>query len=179
MWKNCVSCIQQQHHQQQPHQQQHQRLHETEPHFNNRNEFISYRQGGTQWSYSCGHDKQTGVEKDQVKKPFQGKDIVFIAYFSSLGKRKMLPPRCCWQFLTLENANSKVWSWHNQVSIGEQTFPYIRVQRETFFQSRDENEIFSYSIAHIETRRKFLALNLRLQDETEKNFLQIRDNIKK
>ena len=83
----------------------------------------------------------------------------------------MLPPRRCWQFLTLENANSKVWSWHNQVSIGEQTFPYIRVQREAFFQSRDENEIFSYSISHINTRREFLALSLRLQDKTEKNFL--------
>ena len=55
-------------------------------------------------------DKQTGVERDQVKKPFQGKYIVSIAYFFSFGKPKMLPPRRCWQFLTLENANSKVWS---------------------------------------------------------------------
>ena len=97
--------------------------------------------------------------------------MVFIAYFSSFGKPKMLPPRLGWQFLTLENANSKVWSWHNQVSIGEQTFPYIRVQRETFFQSRDENEICSYSISHINIRRDFPALSLRLQDKTEKNFL--------
>ena len=37
-----------------------------------------------------------------------------------------------------------------------------------FFQSQDENENFSYSISHIETRREFMTLNLRLRDETEK-----------
>ena len=45
-----------------------------------------------------------------------------------------------------------------------------RGRQNAFFLSQDENENFSYSISHIETRRKFL--NLRLRDKTEKNFLQ-------
>ena len=45
---------------------------------------------------------------------------------------------------------------------------HISGQRESFFQSRDENENFSDSIAHMETDREFLTLNLRLRDETEK-----------
>ena len=40
-----------------------------------------------------------------------------------------------------------------------------RGQRESLFQLREKNENFSYSILHIETRREFLALNLRLRDE--------------
>ena len=48
---------------------------------------------------------------------------------------------------------------------------YIRGQRESLFQLRDENENFFYPISHIETRRdeNFLTLNLGLRDEIEKN----------
>ena len=46
------------------------------------------------------------------------------------------------------------------------------VNKRHFFISR-ENENISFSISHIETRREFLTLNLRLRDETEKNFISI------
>ena len=45
----------------------------------------------------------------------------------------------------------------------------ISGQRESFFQSRDENESFSDSISFIETRLR-ITLTLRLRDETEKKF---------
>ena len=41
-------------------------------------------------------------------------------------------------------------------------------------QSRDKNENFSYSISHIEMGREFLAINLRLRDETEKISINLR-----
>ena len=43
-----------------------------------------------------------------------------------------------------------------------------RGQRESLFQLQDENENFSYSISHIETRHDFFTLNPRLLHEIEK-----------
>ena len=45
----------------------------------------------------------------------------------------------------------------------------IRDQRESLFQLRDENENFSFSISHIDTRWEFFTLNVELRDEIEKN----------